>query len=198
MINPNKATFLISAVSKEQYPLEHLPEVAFAGRSNVGKSSFINRLLNRKNLAHTGSRPGKTATLNFYNIDDALIFVDLPGYGYAEVSKAEKDKWGRMIEQYLFTRKELATTFLLVDMRHAPTADDRTMYEFIKSRQEGCVVIATKADKVKPSEREGQLCLISDTLKMDNADLLLPFSAQTGLGASEVWEVLYDIAKAGI
>lgn len=198
MINPNKAQLLISAVSKAQYPSLHLPEVAFAGRSNVGKSSFINRLLNRKNLARTSSRPGKTATLNFYNIDDALIFVDLPGYGYAEVSKAEKDKWAKMIEHYLYTRKELVTTFLLVDMRHAPTADDRTMYDFIKDRQEGCVVIATKADKVKPSAREGQLCLISDTLKMDDADLLLSFSAETGLGASEAWEVLYDIAEAGL
>lgn len=198
MINENRASLLVSAVSEGQYPSLHLPEVALAGRSNVGKSSFINRLLNRKNLAHTSSRPGKTATLNFYNIDDALIFVDLPGYGYAEVSKAQKDRWAKMIEHYLYTRRELVTTFLLVDMRHAPTSDDQIMYDFIKSREARCVVIATKADKVKPASREGQLCLISDTLKMDDADLLLPFSAETGFGVPKVWEVLYAIAEAGL
>lgn len=197
-MNLNNASLVISAVSEKQYPNTAFPEVAFAGRSNVGKSSFINKILNRKNLARTSSKPGKTATLNFYNIDNALMLVDLPGYGYAAVSKAEKAKWGEMINHYLYTRKNLATTFLIVDIRHKPTEDDCMMYDFIKSRQDGCVVIATKADKISKSATEQQLCLVSDTLKMDDKDILIPFSAEKGIGVDEALEVLYDIAEGGI
>lgn len=197
-MNLNNASLVISAVSQKQYPNTSFPEVAFAGRSNVGKSSFINKILNRKNLARTSSKPGKTATLNFYNIDNALMLVDLPGYGYAAVSKAEKAKWGEMINQYLYTRKNLATTFLVVDIRHKPSVDDCTMYEFIKSRQTGCVVIATKADKIPKSKIEENLLLISDTLGMDDNDFLIPFSAEKGTGVDEALEVLYGIAEGGV
>ena len=129
-MNLNNASLLISAVKESQYPKTKMPEVAFAGRSNGGKSSFINKILNRKNLARTSGKPGKTATINFYNIDNTLMLVDLPGYGYAEVSKAEKEKWAEMINHYLYTRENLMTTFLVVDSRHKPSADDVTMYGF--------------------------------------------------------------------
>lgn len=197
-MNLNNASLVISAVSEKQYPKTAMPEVAFAGRSNVGKSSFINKVLNRKNLARTSSKPGKTATLNFYNIDDSLMLVDLPGYGYAEVSKAEKAKWAEMINHYLYNRKNLVTTFLIVDIRHKPSVDDCTMYDFIKSRQEGCVVIATKSDKIPKSSLEMNLCVVSDTLKMDDKDILIPFSAEKGMGVDEALEVLYGIAEGGI
>lgn len=197
-MNINKAGLVISAVSEKQYPSMNLPEIAFAGRSNVGKSSFINKMLNRKNLARTSSKPGKTATLNFYNIDDTLMLVDLPGYGYAEVSKKEKEKWAEMINHYLYTRENLVTTFLIVDARHKPTADDKMMYDFIKDRQDGVVVIATKVDKVKKSLVEGNICTISDTLGMDAEDILIPFSSETGLGVDKAWEVFNGIAEEGI
>lgn len=197
-MNLNNASLVISAVAEKQYPKTSMPEVAFAGRSNVGKSSFINKILNRKSLARTSSKPGKTATLNFYNIDNALMLVDLPGYGYAEVSKTEKAKWAQMINHYLYTRKNLATTFLIVDIRHKPSVDDCTMYDFIKSRQDGCVVIATKADKISKSSIEMNLCTISDTLKMDDKDILIPFSAEKGMGVEQALEVLYGIAEAGV
>lgn len=189
-MNLNNVQFLISAVKESQYPETSLPEIALAGRSNVGKSSFINKMLNRKNLARTSSKPGKTATLNFYNVDNAVMLVDLPGYGYAKVSKAEKDKWAEMINHYLYTRDKLISTFLIVDIRHKPTNDDCMMYDFIKDRQEGCVVIATKADKISKKAVEENLCIVSDTLKMDDKDILIPFSAETGLGVKEAWEVI--------
>lgn len=197
-MNLNNASLVISAVSEKQYPKTDIPEVAFAGRSNVGKSSFINKILNRKNLARTSSKPGKTATLNFYNIDNKLMLVDLPGYGYAEASKAEKAKWAEMINHYLYNRKSLTTTFLIVDLRHKPSVDDCTMYDFIKSRQDGCVVIATKADKVKKSEIEKNLCIVSDTLKMDDKDILIAFSAEKGTGVPEALEVLYGISEGSV
>ena len=189
-MNLNNASLVISAVSEKQYPKTDIPE--------VGKSSFINKILNRKNLARTSSKPGKTATLNFYNIDNKLMLVDLPGYGYAEASKAEKAKWAEMINHYLYNRKSLTTTFLIVDLRHKPSVDDCTMYDFIKSRQDGCVVIATKADKVKKSEIEKNLCIVSDTLKMDDKDILIAFSAEKGTGVSEALEVLYGISEGSV
>lgn len=197
-MNLNNASLVISAVAQSQYPKTAMPEVAFAGRSNVGKSSFINKILNRKSLARTSGKPGKTATLNFYNIDNTLMLVDLPGYGYAEVSKAEKQKWGEMINRYLSTRKQLSTTFLIVDIRHKPSADDKVMYDYIKSRQTGCVVIATKADKIAKSAIEKNLETVSDTLEMDDNDFLIPFSAETGLGVPEAWEVLNEIVETGV
>lgn len=189
-MNINNVQFLISAVKESQYPDTSLPEIALAGRSNVGKSSFINKMLNRKSLARTSSKPGKTATLNFYNVDNTVMLVDLPGYGYAKVSKAEKEKWADMINHYLYNRELLFSTFLIVDIRHKPTSDDCIMYDFIKDRQEGCVVIATKADKISKKATEENLCIISDNLKMDDKDILIPFSAETGLGVDMAWEVI--------
>ncbi len=197
-MNLNNASLVISAVKEAQYPKSGLPEVAFAGRSNVGKSSFINKMLNRKNLARTSSKPGKTATINFYNIDNTLMLVDLPGYGYAEVSKTEKAKWGEMINHYLYTRESLMTTFLVVDARHKPSREDVSMYGFLKETQDGVIVIATKIDKVKKSELSDNLELIKATLSLDDADLLIPFSSEKGLGVDEAWEVLNDIVSQSL
>lgn len=197
-MNLHNAELLISAVAEKQYPKTDFPEVAFAGRSNVGKSSFINKVLNRKNLARTSGKPGKTATINFYNIDNALMLVDLPGYGYAEVSKAEKEKWAKMIDRYLAKRKNLSAIFLIVDIRHKPTADDKLMYRYIKGRAEGCVVIATKADKIPKTKTEEHLLIISEELELDDADFLIPFSAETGIGVKEALEVLYGIAEGSL
>lgn len=194
-MNLNNAALLISAVRENQYPSTYVPEIAFAGRSNVGKSSFINKILGRKALARTSSKPGKTATINFYLIDETLMLVDLPGYGYAQVSKAEKEKWAKMINNYLFKREALTSVFLIVDIRHKPTSDDIIMYDYIKERQEGCVVIATKADKIPKTKIDEHLCIVSDTLKLDDKDILIPFSAEKGIGVSESWEVLNGIVE---
>lgn len=197
-MNLNNASLLISAVKESQYPKTKMPEVAFAGRSNVGKSSFINKILNRKNLARTSGKPGKTATINFYNIDNTLMLVDLPGYGSAEVPKSEKEKWAEMINHYLYTRENLMTTFLVVDSRHKPSADDLKMYEFLKDNQGCVIVIATKVDKVKKSELDKNLELIKETLNLDEDDVLIPFSAEKGVGVEDAWEVLYDVVEQGI
>lgn len=197
-MNLNNASLVISAVKEAQYPKTKMPEVAFAGRSNVGKSSFINKMLNRKNLARTSGKPGKTATINFYNIDNTLMLVDLPGYGYAEVPKAEKEKWAEMINHYLYTRENLMTTFLVVDSRHKPSADDVTMYNFLKENQGCVIVIATKTDKVKKSELEKNIELIKETLSLDEDDVLIPFSAEKGMGVDDAWEVLYDVVEQGV
>ena len=147
-INTHNAEILLSAANKSHYPEDELPEIALAGRSNVGKSSFINTMLNRKNLARTSGKPGKTQLLNFFNIDDKMRFVDVPGYGYARVSKKEREKWGRMIEEYLTTRENLRAVVSLVDLRHDPTADDVQMYEFLKYYEIPVIIVATKADKI--------------------------------------------------
>ena len=193
-MNLNNVALMLSAVSKRQYPGTDLPEIAFAGRSNVGKSSLINKLLNRKKLARVSASPGKTATINFYNIDDSLIFVDLPGYGFARVSKQEKEKWGRMIEEYLNEREQLARVVLLVDMRHKPSADDVMMYNWILESGFEPFVIATKKDKVKPGQREAALQLIKDTLGTDN---VIPFSSEKGDGVDEVWSVFKNMIEEG-
>lgn len=185
-MNLNNVALMLSAVSKRQYPNTDLPEIAFAGRSNVGKSSLINKLLNRKKLARVSAQPGKTATINFYDIDKKLIFVDLPGYGFAKVSKQEKEKWGRMIEEYLNEREQLIQVVLLVDMRHKPTNDDIMMFNWIVESGFEPVIIATKKDKVKPSQREDALNLIKETLGVDN---VIPFSSEKGDGVDEVWNL---------
>lgn len=185
-MNLNNVALMLSAVSKRQYPNTDLPEIAFAGRSNVGKSSLINKLLNRKKLARVSAQPGKTATINFYDIDKTLIFVDLPGYGFAKVSKQEKEKWGRMIEEYLNEREQLIQVVLLVDMRHKPTNDDIMMFNWIVESGFEPVIIATKKDKVKPSQREDALNLIKETLGVDN---VIPFSSEKGDGVDEVWNL---------
>ena len=189
-MNLNNVSLMLSAVSKRQYPNTDLPEIAFAGRSNVGKSSLINKLLNRKKLARVSAQPGKTATINFYDIDKKLIFVDLPGYGFAKVSKQEKEKWGKMIEEYLNEREQLIQVVLLVDMRHKPTKDDVMMFDWVVESGFEPVVIATKKDKVKPSQREDALKLIKDTLGIDD---VIPFSSEKGDGVDEVWALFKEM-----
>ena len=188
-MNLNRAELLASAVSKRQYPATQLPELAFAGRSNVGKSSLINKMLNRKKLARVSASPGKTATINFYNIDDTMLFVDLPGYGFAKVSKAEREKWGKMIDEYLHARPQLVQVVQLVDMRHKPTADDLVMFRWIVEMGFRPVVIATKKDKVRPSQRAGALELIQKTLQ---TEYVIPFSSETGDGVEEVWRLFKE------
>ena len=192
-MNIHNAQITISAVKPTQYPQTIIPEIALAGRSNVGKSSFINKLLNRKNLARTSSKPGKTATINFYNIDDTFFFVDLPGYGYAEVSKKEREKWAEMINRYLNSREQLAFTFLLVDARHKPTADDVSMHNWIKHYYGKSIVIATKADKVKKSKLEENIEVIKKTLALDENDTLVVFSAEKGIGADDAWGIIKNL-----
>lgn len=185
-----QAEFVISAVSSKQYPNDGLPEIALAGRSNVGKSSFINKLIQRKSLARTSSKPGKTQTLNFYKINDLFYFVDVPGYGYAKVSKSERNKWGQMMDEYFTTRKTLKAVFLITDIRHEPTSDDIQMYEFLKYYQLPVIVIATKLDKIPKGKRAKHLKRTADTLQMEEADVLLPFSSETGEGKEEAWKHL--------
>lgn len=189
-MNIHNADITVSAVSKKQYPNTGMPEFAFAGRSNVGKSSMINKLLNRKSLARVSSNPGKTATINFYNIDDTIFLVDLPGYGYANRSKSEVAKWGEMINDYLYNRKELVRTILLVDSRHKPTADDITMADWIRHADESLIVIATKLDKLKKSQIEGNLELIAETLELGEDDILIPFSTANDEGKFSVWDMI--------
>ncbi len=181
---------LVAAVRYEQYPPENLPEIALAGRSNVGKSSLVNTLVNRKNLARTSSTPGKTATINFYEVEKKYRFVDLPGYGYAKVSKEEKKKWGGMIENYLSKRKNLKGVFLLVDARHKPSLDDKMMFEWIKNFGYEPIVVATKLDKLKKSEIEKNLTQIYDFLELDYDSVLIPFSAEKRTGREEVLEAV--------
>ena len=165
-------------------------EVAFAGKSNVGKSSLINGLMNRKALARTSSEPGKTQTINFYNVNDVMYLVDLPGYGFARVSKEESARWGRMIEKYLHTSQDLKAVFLLVDIRHAPGANDKMMYQWIVDSGFKPIIIATKLDKIKRSQVQKQLKLIRTTLEVLPDTLMIPFSAQTKQGRDEIWAVI--------
>lgn len=192
-MNIHKADLTISAVKPNQYPKTDFPDLAFAGRSNVGKSSFINKILNRKSLARVSQKPGKTATINFYNIDDTIHFVDLPGYGFARVSKEEKRRWGSMIDTYLQTRKQLSQVILLVDSRHKPTDDDVMMLSFIRQVCPRAVIAATKFDKLKPSQRDASLRLIIDTLGLSGDDIIIPFSAVNGTGVEEFWAYVNEI-----
>ena len=168
-------------------PENTLPEFAFAGKSNVGKSSLINALMNRKALARTSSQPGKTQTINFYNINGALYYVDLPGYGYAKVPQSEKVKWGRMIENYLHKSQMLKCVFLLVDIRHEPSANDKTMYDWVVYNGFRPVIIATKLDKIKRSQLQKQIKLIRETLEVEKDTIVIPFSAETKQGREEIW-----------
>ncbi|QBK26411.1 ribosome biogenesis GTP-binding protein YihA/YsxC [Ureibacillus thermophilus] len=183
----NQAEFVISAVKPEQYPDAGLPEFALAGRSNVGKSSFINKMVNRKSLARTSSKPGKTQTLNFYKINEVLFFVDVPGYGYAKVSKKEREAWGKMIERYMTGRAGLKAVLLIIDLRHAPTDDDKMMYNFLKYYNIPSIVIATKADKIPRGRWDKHKKIVRETLKMEKDEPLILFSAETGLGVEETW-----------
>ncbi|MCI9179636.1 MAG: YihA family ribosome biogenesis GTP-binding protein [Lachnospiraceae bacterium] len=175
---------------------EHiLPEYAFAGKSNVGKSSLINALMNRKSLARTSSQPGKTQTINFYNINDQLYFVDLPGYGYAKVSLEAKAKWGKMIERYLKKSSVLKRVFLLVDIRHEPSENDKTMYDWIIYQGYQPVVIATKLDKLKRSQVARQVKILREGLGMAKEEVLIPFSAETKQGREEIWKLMEEENK---
>lgn len=174
-------------------PENLFPEIAFAGKSNVGKSSLINGLMNRKSLARTSSQPGKTQTINFYNINENLYFVDLPGYGYAKVSQSIKEKWGKMIENYLHTSKQLRTVFLLIDIRHDPSVNDRNMYEWIKYQGYEPVIIATKLDKIKRSQRAKHIKMIKEGLGMSKEGVVIPFSAVTKDGREEIWDYINGI-----
>ena len=185
-VNLQRAEFIRSAAAPRDFIGDGLPQVAFAGRSNVGKSSAINRLLNRKNFARVGAEPGKTVHINYFKIDDLFYLVDLPGYGYAKVSKGERDRWGKLMEDY-FARPDLLTLgVLVVDARHQPTADDCTMARWF--RDTGCplVVAANKVDKLKKSEVEPNLQRIRDTLELGEEGVLIPFSAEKGTGREEL------------
>lgn len=165
-------------------------EIAFAGKSNVGKSSLINALMNRKALARTSAQPGKTQTINFYNINDALYLVDLPGYGYAKVSQAEKEKWGKLIERYLHGSPQLKAVFLLIDIRHEPSANDRQMYDWILHNGYEPIIIATKLDKIKRSQVMKQVKLVKEGLQVLPGTIVIPFSAETKQGREEIWKVI--------
>ena len=171
-------------------PENLLPEFAFAGKSNVGKSSLINGLLNRRALARTSSQPGKTQTINFYNVNDSLYFVDLPGYGYAKVSVEVKAKWGKMIERYLKKSKMLKCIFLLIDIRHDPSANDKMMYDWIVSNGYKPVIIATKLDKLKRSQIQKHVKMVREGLGLTKEDILIPFSAETKQGRDEIWALI--------
>lgn len=181
---------VISAVKREQYPDTTIPEFALAGRSNVGKSSFINKMLNRRGLARISSKPGKTQTLNFYLINEILHFVDVPGYGYAKVSKSEREAWGRMIETYFTTREQLKAVVLIVDLRHPPTADDCMMYDFLKHYEIPCIIVATKADKIPKGKWQKHLKVTKETLDIHPHDHIILFSSETGLGKDEAWKIM--------
>lgn len=190
-INFQNADFEKSAVSKEHYPQSDMLEFAFAGRSNVGKSSMINKILNRKSLARVSGTPGKTITINFYNIDKKIYLVDLPGYGYAKRSKEEVAKWGAMMEDYLANREQLVQTILLVDSRHTPTQQDIQMAEWIRHYHERLVVIATKTDKLKKSQVDERLDDVAQTLELTEDDILIPFSTANDEGKELVIDLLH-------
>ncbi|WP_053364257.1 ribosome biogenesis GTP-binding protein YihA/YsxC [Bacillus sp. FJAT-27251] len=184
------ADIVISAVRPSQYPEGALPEFALAGRSNVGKSSFINKMLNRKALARTSSKPGKTQTLNFFIINEILYFVDVPGYGYAKVSKTERAAWGKMIETYITSREQLKAVILIVDLRHPPSADDKMMYDFLKHYDIPVIVIATKADKIPKSKWQKHVKIVKETLEFDPDDAIVLFSSETGEGKDKAWSII--------
>lgn len=181
------------AVNPSQYPQDELAEIALAGRSNVGKSSFINSMINRANLARTSGKPGKTRTINFYIINDSFRFVDLPGYGYAQVSKTEKEKWGKIIDRYLTERKNLKEVVLLVDIRHEPTNQDLQMYQWIKSFGYKGIVIATKADKISRGSYQKHTKIIRNKLGIQDPSLVIPYSAENKTNKDKVWEVFEEI-----
>lgn len=172
------------------------PEVAFAGKSNVGKSSLINALMNRKSLARTSAQPGKTQTINYYNINDAIYFVDLPGYGYAKANEEVKAKWGKMIEDYLHKSKQLKAVFLLIDIRHEPSGNDKIMYDWILRQGYKPIIIATKLDKINRSQIQKQVKLIKTALNVEKDTILIPFSSETKQGREEIYELLDQIITA--
>ena len=194
-INFNKAEFVLSAVKQSTFVRDGRPQVTFAGRSNVGKSSVINRLLGRKNFARVGATPGKTSQINYFLIDGQIYFTDLPGYGYAKVSKDERDRWGRLMENYFQEEGLITVGVLIVDARHKPTADDVTMCDWFKGT--GCpfIVVANKLDKLKNREIEPNMQRIRETLELDESVALVPFSAEKGVGKTEVLSLIEQLCQ---
>ena len=198
MLNWNMAEFVRSAAKPADFPRDGLPQVVFAGRSNVGKSSVINRLLNRKNFARVGSAPGKTTHINYFLIDKKLYLVDLPGYGYAKVSKQERDRWGRLIEVWFSDTDRMALGMLIVDARHKPTADDCTMAEVFLISGKPFAVVANKLDKLKKSEIEGNLLQIRETLGLSDTVGVIPFSAERGEGKAQLSAIILNCLEEHI
>lgn len=186
----NNVSLAAVAVKYSQYPIDGKIEIAFVGKSNVGKSSLINALINRKALARTSGQPGKTRTINFYNVEDKLYFVDLPGYGYAKISKTEQEKWASMIESYLKNRKQLKYIVMLIDIRHEPGANDKMMYEWLKHYGFKIIIVATKKDKIGRNQVAKNLSIIRKSLDLDNTELLLSFSSENKQGKQELWNVI--------
>ena len=196
MIIKNVSLDIVCGITS-RLPETKRPGIAFAGKSNVGKSSLINALMNRKALARTSSQPGKTQTINFYNINEVMYLVDLPGYGYAKVSPSEKAKWGKMIEKYLHTSKDLKAVFLLVDIRHEPSANDKQMYDWILHNGYEPIIIATKLDKLKRSQVQKSIKAIREGLKLPKEGILIPFSAETKQGREEIWNLMDELTGLG-
>ncbi|EJD86127.1 MULTISPECIES: ribosome biogenesis GTP-binding protein YihA/YsxC [Staphylococcus] len=189
-INSNNINLIISAVKKAQYPDTGLTEVALSGRSNVGKSTFINSMIGRKNMARTSQQPGKTQTLNFYNIDEQLIFVDVPGYGYAKVSKVQREKFGKMIEEYITQRENLKLVIQLVDLRHQPTEDDVLMYNYLKHFDIPTLVICTKEDKIAKGKVQKHIKRIKDKLELEPGDNIISYSSIKNSKQQEIWNFI--------
>lgn len=189
-INPNNIDLIISAVQEAQYPETDVPEVALSGRSNVGKSSFINSMIGRKNMARTSQQPGKTQTLNFFNIDDQLVFVDVPGYGYAKVSKVQREKFGKMIEEYLTTRQKLQLVIQVVDLRHNPTEDDVLMYNYLKHFDIPTLIICTKEDKIPKGKVQKHLNNIKNKLDLEEGDTIVSYSSIKNNKQQQIWDLI--------
>ncbi|KAA9238643.1 MULTISPECIES: ribosome biogenesis GTP-binding protein YihA/YsxC [Aerococcus] len=190
MIQAQNIEFMLSAASPKQYPVPDRPEIALAGRSNVGKSSFINTMTNHKKIARISSKPGKTQQLNYYNLDNSLYLVDVPGYGYAKVSKTERSRWQKQLADYFIQRENLEAVFLLVDFRHRPSKDDINMKDFLDQCQVPYFIIATKADKVKKNQWHNHLQAIKEDLDLVTEDQILPYSSANREGRDEAWEVI--------
>lgn len=194
-MNVTKAEMIITAGLSSQFPVHDMPEIAFAGKSNVGKSSLLNAMLNRKALARTSSQPGKTQTINFYNVQDTYMFVDLPGYGYAKVSKTDRERWGKLIEGYLEKREQLKKIILLIDIRHEVGNNDKMMYDWIKHYHNEVIVVATKMDKIKRSQVQKHLSMIRKGLNLMPEDKLVGFSSETKQGKEELWKIIGEIQE---
>ena len=192
-MNVTKAEMIITAGLASQFPVHDMPEIAFAGKSNVGKSSLLNTMLNRRALARTSSQPGKTQTINFYSVQDTFMFVDLPGYGYAKVSKADRERWGKLIEGYLEKREQLKKIILLIDIRHEVGNNDKMMYDWIKHYHNEVIIVATKMDKIKRSQVQKHLAMIRKGLNLMPEDKLIAFSSETKQGREELWKVIEEM-----
>ena len=192
-MNVTKAEMIMTAGLSSQFPVHDMPEIAFAGKSNVGKSSLLNAMLNRKALARTSSQPGKTQTINFYSVQDQLMFVDLPGYGYAKVSKTDRERWGKLIEGYLEKREQLKKIILLIDIRHEVGNNDKMMYDWIKHYHNEVIVVATKMDKIKRSQVQKHLSMIRKGLNLMPEDKLIGFSSETKQGKEELWKIIEEM-----